>query len=204
MNDVAYTALGGIIFAALRVVDAVQTLLRVQRPKRGLTDREREVVRPIFGASLPVERIRIVDGRAGLLGISGRAMTMGHTIYLPRSSEQTLVHECVHVWQYRTRRFHYIGNSALHQLASLTFRRSYRPYDWRPGIAAGRAWIQLASVEAQAQFIEDVYAHGSCEANEADRTPGAFFRADDRDHRFVDDGTDLTAAAEEAWTTIRG
>lgn len=200
-KDRYYAATGAVIYAALRIVDRVQTAVRVQRRKRPLTERERAVLQPIFGDSLAYDRIQVVDGRAGVLSISGRPFTMGHTIYLRPYSERTLVHECVHVWQFAHGGFRYIGNSTFHQLGSKVLRRSYRPYDWRPGIDAGDAWAQLTSVEAQAKFVEDVYDRG---VSGPDESPGAFFRGDGAGpNAFRDRGTDYTAQANAAWQAIR-
>jgi hypothetical protein len=154
-----HRTLGAAIYGVLRTVDRVQTVLRLQKPKRRLTSRERSLLRPVFQNAIDYDALRVVEGRAGLLTPTGRALTMGHTIYLPTPSDRTLVHECVHVWQFEADGFRYIGNSALHQLAGFLSRR-YRPYHWRPSLDAGRPWHGLKSAEAQAQFIEDLYAHG--------------------------------------------
>src|SRR5262249_27027997 len=99
-KDVFYTATGLVIFVALRLVDIFQSVFKLQPAKRRLTERERAILRPIFGESLYYDAIELVVGPAGILTTSGRAFTMGTTIYLPVYSEHTLVHECVHVWQF--------------------------------------------------------------------------------------------------------
>lgn len=208
VKDGFYAVTGAIIFGALRMVDLVQTAVGVQRRKRGLTERERRLLRPIFRDSLTYDLVEIVDGKAGILTTSGRAFTMGFTIYLPSYSEHTLVHECVHVWQFEYGGFGYIGNSAFNQLDSMVFDRGYRPYDWRPRIDAGESWYQLRSVEAQAQFVEDVYAKGmfDFDAPEAadDSAPGAFFHEDGAGHNAFREGErDYTAQANAAWRIIR-
>ena len=201
-------ATGAVVYAALRAVDAVQTAVGVQPPKRRLTEQERALLFPIFRDSLAYDLIEVVDGRAGLLTVSGRALTMGFTIYLPKYREKTLVHECIHVWQFQHARYRYIGNSMFNQLHSVVFDRAYQPYDWRPGINAGTPWSQLDGVEAQAKFVEDVYAHGAFDFDAPetpeDKAPGAFFREDDAGHNaFVDSDRDYTREANAAWQTIR-
>lgn len=203
-----YDVTGAVIFAALRVVDVVQTAAGVQPPKRGLTEHERALLLPIFRDSLPYDRIEVVDGKAGLLTVSGRALTMGFTVYLPTYREKTLIHECVHVWQFRYGGYRYIGNSTFNQLRSMAFDRSYRPYDWRPGMDAGSFWHQLESVEAQAKFVEDVYAHGvfdfDAPGTPDDDAPGAFFREDQAGHNTFREGErDYTRLANAAWQIIR-
>jgi hypothetical protein len=207
-KDAFYSAIGAVIFGVLRIVDVVQSLLRLQPTKRRLTKHERELLWPIFRGSLAYDAIELVVGSAGILTISGRAFTMGFTIYLPTYSEQTLVHECVHTWQFQFGGFRYVGNSALHQLDSLIFNRDYRPYNWRPRIDAGDSWFSLRSVEAQAQFIEDVFADGIFDFSDLetpdDTSPGAFFREEDSgSNAFVVGGISYTQQANDAWRILR-
>lgn len=161
-----------------------------------------------FGDSLVYDAIEIADGSAGILSISGRAFTMGFTIYLPSYSEQTLVHECVHTWQFQFAGFRYIGNSALNQLDSVVFNRDYDPYEWRRAIDAGDSWFTLRSAEAQAKFVEDVWALGSFDFTDPEVTDpvgsGAFFREDESGHNaFVMAGVAYTAQANAAWRILR-
>jgi hypothetical protein len=208
VKDAFYAATGAVIFAALRLVDVVQTAVGLQSKKRRLTEREQSLLRPIFRDSLAYGLIEIVDGRAGVLSISGRPFTMGFTIYMPRYDEPTVVHECVHVWQFQYGGFRYIGNSTFNQLDSMVFNRSYEPYDWRPRMDAGSSWYQLESVEAQAQFVQDVYARGSFDFDAPetpdDHTPGAFFRDGAAGHNSFREGErDYTPQANAAWHIIR-
>ena len=208
IKDAFYSATGTVIFVALRIVDLVQTVLRLQPAKRRLTERERAILQPIFRDSLAYDTIELVVGPAGILTTSGRALTMGFTIYLPSYSEQTLVHECVHTWQFQFGGFRYIGNSAFHQLDSLVFSPGYQPYNWRARIDAGDSWFTLRSVEAQAKFIEDLYADGIFDLTDpevADLTdPGAFFREDESgQNAFVVAQTVYTPQANAAWRILR-
>jgi hypothetical protein len=208
VKDAFYAVTGTIIFVALRIVDVVQTAAKVQAGKRKLTEDERALLFPIFRESLHYDLIEVVDGPAGILTTSGRPFTMGFTIYMPSYSKQTLVHECVHVWQFETGGFRYIGNSAFNQLDSMVFNKDYKPYDWRPRMSAGESWYQLRSVEAQASFVEDVYALGLFDFDAAetpdDHAPGAFFHEDDSGHNSFRDGeTDYTEQANAAWRIVR-
>ncbi|WP_328842640.1 hypothetical protein [Streptomyces sp. NBC_00258] len=204
-KDGFYSAIGTVIFVALRIVDLVQTVLRLQPAKRRLTEDEREILRPIFGESLNYGSIELVVGRIGILtAFREAAFTMGYTIYLPTYSEQTLVHECVHTWQFEFGGFRYIGSSALHQLDGLVFSPGYNPYRWRPRMDAGDSWFALRSVEAQAKFIEDVYADGIFHFSDLetadDMSPGSFFREDDSgSNSFVP----YTQQANDAWRILR-
>jgi hypothetical protein len=113
-----YSATGLVIYNGLYVFDAIQTVVGVQQRKRRLTPAERRLLYPIFRDSLVYDAIRIVEGNAGLLGISGRATTMDWTIYMPTP---TLVHWCVHVWQFQFEGSKYIGDSAFNQLDRIIF-----------------------------------------------------------------------------------
>jgi hypothetical protein len=208
-KDAFYTTIGVVIFAALRIVDMFQSVAGLQPAKRRLTEREREILWPIFRESINYNAIELVVGPAGVLTTSGRAFTMGYTIYLPSYSEQTLVHECVHTWQFQFEGFEYIGNSALNQLDRTAFNPGYTPYNWKPRIDAGESWYTLKSVEAQAKFIEDVYALGhfdfAVRGVPDDATPGAFFRENASLGRnlFLLNGVNYTEQANDAWRIIR-
>jgi hypothetical protein len=208
-KDGFYAATGLVIFVALRIVDLVQSAFGAQPAKRPLTKEERAVLRPVFRESLNYNAIEVVDGPAGVLGISGRAFTMAYTIYLPAYSVQTLVHECVHVWQFQFEGFRYIGNSAFNQLDALVFSRGYQPYAWQSRLDAGDSWYTLKSAEAQASFVDEVWATGIFDHSDAS-TPdavgsGAFFREDAEAgvNRFQFDGNDYTAQANAAWRLLR-
>jgi hypothetical protein len=204
IKDGTYAVIGLVIFYALRIVDLDQSAIGVQGAKRKLTKEERALLFPIFRESLAYDAIEVVDGSAGLLTITGRALTMGFTIYLPTYHTPTLVHECVHVWQFQYRGTRYIGNSTLNQLDSMTFSRGYKPYDWRPGISAGTSWFALQSAEAQAMFVEDVYTGGMFDFTDPSQTDntawGAFFREDESGKNVFET---YTKQANAAWRILR-
>jgi hypothetical protein len=209
VKDVTYAAIGLLIFLVLRLVDIVQTVIRVQPAKRPLTRAERALLFPIFRESLAYDAIEIVAGSAGLLTLSGRAFTMGFTIYMPSPGNDTLVHECVHVWQFEFSGFRYIGNSALNQLDSIAFNKSYDPYAWTGAIDAGATWYTLGSAEAQAQLVQDVFNDGEFVFNDPmappDAAPGAFFQEDAKAgmNRFLFAGKTYTETADAAWRILR-
>jgi hypothetical protein len=72
---------------------------------RSLTDRERGVARPVFGDSVDLDRVRI-----GLTNVLAAPTTLGNLIRVKGTiSDDTLVHELTHVWQYQTSGLHYIS-----------------------------------------------------------------------------------------------
>ena len=87
------------------------------------------------------------------------------------------------------------------------------PYDWSSRLGTGPdAWFLLDSVEAQAKFIEDVFAAGifrfDSGAEHRPPPPGAFFQKRDDGHNLfrvvAPNGTvsDLTLQANGAWDYI--
>lgn len=205
VKDGFYRIVGAIIYYALLIVDRIQSMLGIQKKKRRLTEDERGILWKVFRNSLNYNAISIVNGKAGILGVSGRPFTMGFTIYLPSSNDAVLVHECVHVWQFQFGGTKYIGNSALNQLDSMLINKGYDPYSWASWIGAGNSWYTLKSAEAQAQFIQDVFTEGEFvfidKTIPSDSTPGAFFKEEEETgHNKFSDYTDI---ANEAWRIIR-
>ena len=210
VKDVFYTATGFVIYYALRIVDIVQTAVGLQEKARKLTAAERRVLYPIFRDSLVYDLIRVVEGNAGLLGISGAPYTMGWTMYIPSTLYNgLLVHESVHIWQFQFEGTRYIGNSAFHQLDRKVFSPGYNPYVWRTRIDAGATWYTLGSAEAQAEFIEDVFLRGEFVPVDPEIPPdvgnGAFFREDAVAgmNQFIFEGVNYTAQANDAWLIVR-
>ena len=205
VKDGFYRIVGAIIYYALLIVDRIQSMLGIQKKKRPLTEDERGILWKVFRNSLNYNAISIVNGKAGILGVSGRPFTMGFTIYLPSNNDAVLVHGCVHVWQFQFGGTKYIGNSALNQLDSMLINKGYDPYSWASWIAAGNSWYTLKSAEAQAQFIQDVFTEGEFvfidKTTPSDSTRGAFFKEEEETgHNKFSDYTDI---ANEAWRIIR-
>lgn len=132
-------AVGGLL---LRVGDALGG-----RDRRGLTVAERSVLAAVFRGGLDLDPIVVVPRRAGLLGLSRRPVTLGTTIHLKGCSDAgLLVHEAVHVWQYRR-----LG--ARYALDAIRAQYSRTGYDWR---AVSTDRFAELNVEAQAQFLQDL------------------------------------------------
>ena len=113
------------------------------------------------------------------------------------------------LWQFEFGGFGYIGNSALNQLDSKVFDKGYDPYSWAGKIDAGATWYTLSSVEAQAQFVEDVFTTGAFVFNDpmlmADTAEGAFFREDPKAgmNLFQVGPKNYTQVADDAWRILR-
>lgn len=182
---------GAVLYGLARLVGAVQTLLRLQRPRR-LTAAEATIVRTVFRSGLDPDTIRVVPGRSGLFGLSDRPVTIGDTVYLkesdPRQRPDVLVHECTHVWQ-----FGHVGSRYLAQALWAQWTVPHA-YDWRAESARGHtAWTRF-NREAQAQLVQDVWRG----------TSGAFFADDPVTGTFAVDGVDHTGLARDAVAVLRG
>jgi hypothetical protein len=195
MGSLIETVVGATVWAAARALGAVQAATGLQSKARPLTDREAETLRSVYRGALDLSPIRIVEGRSGLFGLSGRPFTLGNRIYLKRfdtaRAMDVLVHEACHVRQYQHEGTRYIGGSLLAQLA-----RGSKAYDWRSERRFKKAWRSFGP-EAQAQLIQDLFGRGS---RGEERGNGAFFGDEPLggDVSFVDSGANLTAFARES------
>lgn len=182
---------GGTLVAAGLLVAFVQRLVGAQAADRPLTPAESALLRTVFGDALALGGIRIVAGRAGLFGLSARPFALGNAIYLKRrgtADGALLVHEAVHVWQYRRCGPRYAAEALAAQAV-----HGRAAYDWTLEPARGRTrWLRF-NREAQAQLIEDLWRSGACSATGADA--GA--------SRFVHRGIDRTVLARAALAVLR-
>lgn len=164
--------LGPIGAAASLVVTAVsglQELFYLQPEPLPLTDLQKIVLRMVFNDSINVDKIEVVfttlllDG--GTWGARSAPYTIGHTIYFPTSakgkyslSNQTLVHESVHVWQFENGGPSYTVESVWVQATGKAGAVTTTPgYDFDNALAAGKTWCDL-NPEQQAKLID--YAYG--------------------------------------------
>ena len=223
-KDAAFLAIGAVLLYGNYAIDSILTFLGLKDKKRKLTKEEMAILRPIFGDSLLFEAIEVNEGRLGIMEppFAPRpdgATTIGYTIYFRSYSLVTLVHECVHIWQFQFGGTHYIGQSAIFQIGQILGGED--PYNWFAKIGTDvNGWYLMEGTEAQAEFIEDVFAFGKFipDAGATDDSDGAFFRErDDGNNEFVygldgggdettspaDGALDFTSAANAAWTILR-
>ena len=141
---------GAAVIASARFLTTAQARLpRLHDARRELTAAERATLDAVFRGGLDLDAITVVPGRAGVLGLSHRPVTLGTTIYLKgATSPGVLVHEAVHVWQYRDRGARYVVDAVVAQFSATG-------YDWRA--AEALRWRDL-NVEAQAQFVQDLHS----------------------------------------------
>ncbi len=198
LRRAAGTVGGAVLVAGGLAVGRLQEIVPALRSRRPTADEQR-MLREVFDDALPLADVRIVPGLrgAGIFGVSRRAVTLANTIYLKGDRRSSLlVHECVHVWQYRRRGPRYAAEAVVAQNVG-------HGYDWRSEVAGGTTrWIDV-NVEGQAQFLQDLYDGGTgVERGRLVTGGGAYFRAYDAGAER--DFPGYRALAEDAVATIRG
>lgn len=125
---------------------------------RRLSSEERTMLGSVFGESVDLSRIRVIEAR-----IANAPTTLGNQIRvrpgMSLASDQgksILVHETAHVWQYQTQGTRYISCSIYHQIEGAvrtgTRRAAYYNYQFN-----ARRSISDYPAEQQAQIIQDYY-----------------------------------------------
>ena len=143
-----------------RLVSALQTAAGLEPPARPLSADEVALLRSVFGGGLEVGRIRLKEGRIGLLGLPHRAFTHADLVFVPwrwepeqaESRAALLVHEAVHVWQHRRRGTGYMSEALVAQWFGAG-------YNFAVGLAAGKRWREL-NPEQQAEMVERAFSAG--------------------------------------------
>lgn len=151
---------GTVILVLGTLVSLIQRLLFLQNQPRSLNQTEEDLLRGVFGDSMVLDNIRIIEGRSGLFGINLRAFVLGNTIYMKRhTTPQVLVHECVHVWQYQHLGPRYAADALGAQLLL-----GNSAYDWKAELARGKSDWRDFNKEAQAQMIQEIWMQGNSSA----------------------------------------
>lgn len=160
------------ILAAVNLVSAIQRFFGAEPEGRRLTPEEIAELEKIFSGAVALKKVRIKEGKIGVMSASGRAFTVGNTIYIPgengagygpagsRGYMILLAHETTHVWQYQNGGTRYMMASLRAQASSYWRGRNvHEAYDFELGISAGKKWARL-NPEQQAELIEQCYANG--------------------------------------------
>ena len=153
---VVQTPVDALLMVGGRTLGAVQTLLGVEPVGRKLTDSELAALRSVYGDSLDASRIRIKEGNAGLLTLSGRPFSLGDTLYIPRKhlplTESLLIHESAHVWQHQHGGTDYMSESLAGQYLG-------DGYDYAKALRQGTPWVEM-NPEQQAELLEQAFRQG--------------------------------------------
>ena len=181
----ASVAVDALTEEVLGALGAIQTLAGLEPVGRFLTTHEKQVLGTVFGYSKYggtrawINLIRLKEGHAGILSlVSKRAFTNGTTIYFKEKpySEQLLVHETTHVWQFVNGGGDYRRTS----LVAQAHKGNPEAYEWAPDVDLGFSWGSL-NPEQQANFVDTAFDRGCfgrlatpCMIETLDRTD--FFR----------------------------
>jgi hypothetical protein len=124
--------------------------------ERALSPRELQLLSPIYGACVALERVRLVEGVRGPANLSGRVFCIEDRLFVPPPSvplpDGVLVHEICHVWQWQHGAHAYIADSIVAQTVG-------DGYALEKGLLEGRSWARL-NCEQQATLIEEAWAQG--------------------------------------------
>lgn len=148
----------------------VMTGIGQDPPSRKLTDQEKALLREVYGDSVDLDSIRVVQG--GPLNDKMASHTVGNTIYMPSSDVgdgslfkadgsltdygSTLIHETCHVWQSQNGGGEYIGQSLFNQgMAELNGESRDQAYAYQAQVAAGVPFEDL-NPEQQAEYVQQV------------------------------------------------
>ncbi|MDR8391686.1 DUF4157 domain-containing protein [Aliifodinibius sp. S!AR15-10] len=196
---------GTIIVVLGKSLAFAQSVLYLQDIERPLSEREKAVLKKVFNRSLNYYVIGIIEGRSGIFGLSDRAFTLGNTIYMKRAdfSDDLLVHEATHAWQYEQIGPRYTSDA----LTAQWFVED--AYNWQLEVnERGKENWSLLNAEAQAEFLEDLWKYGEIRDNAGTRVKwgnGSFFDADGEQHigYFQVNGTNYLNLAIDAVKRVR-
>ncbi len=216
VTDVVSSAVGNVIVTVGHTLGLLGTLITIQDGTlRYLTNEEKTLLRRVFKKSLNYDVIKIIIGNTGFLGVNSRPMVLGNTIYFKfnRRTDELLVHECTHVWQYQNKGNRYAADAIYSQL--------FVPdeYNWEREINVRDKddWNDF-NAEAQAKFFEDLWVEGKLVDGSGaliEEGNGRFYDADWKNefgvfeitHYNEEDGTentfDYTDIAKRAVKTVR-
>jgi len=156
--NILFGFFGTVVASVAKLIALIQALLFLQMGERPLTEPEKEIMRRVYRDSIAVKNIRIVTGFVGLFSTNNRPFTLGHRIYFrdidPAKDPALFAHECCHIWQFQRDGVRYIIEALW---AQWTVKDAY---SWEAELARGHARWQDFNLEAQAQFVQDVYNGG--------------------------------------------
>ncbi len=125
---------------------------------RKLSPEERRLAATIFRGSIPLDKVRL---REGINWGTDRGKIVYCSFYVINSfhalDRQTLIHELMHVWQYRKYGVSYIPRALAAQMTSDGY--DYGGLATMRKMVAGEADMKDLNYEQQASCVEDFYAH---------------------------------------------
>ncbi|NTX01108.1 MULTISPECIES: DUF4157 domain-containing protein [Myxococcus] len=132
---------------------------------QALTDAQKKDLKGVFGDSVDLDKVSVVNGPAALFDNLTRytpAFTVGNKILVNPTkqdgssnfppSKDLLTHEATHVWQYQNHGADYAAKALVAQSAG-------QGYNWEEGIKSGKKWGDL-NPEQQGELIQDAVKQG--------------------------------------------
>jgi hypothetical protein len=156
--DIGTAIAGAGMLIGGKILSTGQVLVFAQDRKRRLTKEEMAILNRVFRRSLALYNIRVVDGASGLFGVNAAKFTLGNVIYMKGANSTAdpgiFVHESTHAWQYQ----HSGARYSMDAVWALNYVPA--PYEWLAEIDRGHEqWVDF-NLEAQANFIAEVYDFG--------------------------------------------
>ena len=133
---------------------------------RGLTAHERTVVTKIFGNTVTLDDIQIVDSgwrhHIATGGNDRKYLTIGNTIYGTGMADSFLIHEVAHVWQYSRNQLDPVTGLVKHGIGYIRDKREGRDqslyyYTLDDKDDTNRRTFRDYGFEQQAQILQDAY-----------------------------------------------
>ncbi|MEQ1752242.1 MAG: hypothetical protein ABL974_22670, partial [Prosthecobacter sp.] len=184
--DIGGSIAGAVISIVGTFASLIQRIIPFINADRSLTKAEMAALKSVFRNSLALYNIRIKSNNG-----AGGTFTLDNTIYtnIPNLAVpiHTIVHECVHVWQYQNLGSGYLAKALG---AQMIFGRdpnnscaAGNAYDWIGELNRGNMRWEKFNMEAMAQLIHEIWTDGSLNTNQVGTTvntletgDGAFYK----------------------------
>ncbi len=127
---------------------------------RRLSATEKEKAKKFFGDIIDWDKVDIRDKHffSSALSKKKMAMTVNNTIFGKNMSDDLLIHELVHVWQFQQERIEPVSAGAVHVIFTVTGqRKELYQYKLDPLGDPDRKRFQDYSFEEQAAILQDAY-----------------------------------------------
>ena len=192
------SAIAGMVITEVgAALSFIQAVIHVQNDGRPLTNEEKTILNNVFRRSLNLYNIRIIERRQGIFGITNSTFTLNNTIYfrttVAKQGFATLIHECVHVWQYQNLGTQYISNAIGAQLIYGRVSGVHDAYDWTDELTRGNTDWNDFNGEAQAALIEEIWDKGTVSVNGYKSTvEGVYYSVDTLMNKVEEKGGNVT------------
>ena len=166
--DIGSSIAGAFISIVGTFASLIQRVIPFINNDRALTKEEKIALANVFRHSLALYNIRLKSNNG-----AGGTFTLDNTIYtnIPNLMVplDTLVHECVHVWQYQNLGSRYLadalGAQAVYGRDPEDPCKPGSAYDWLGELDRGKSLWEDFNLEAQAQLVQEIWLDGTITTN---------------------------------------